>query len=321
MKDTYFKLYSCCIPVMGKTGAVIIDLQKVSYTTIPQFLCELLQDYENENLDTLAELYEDRDNSIRQYLDHLCDKHLGFFTDEPERYPKMSLNWDTPEIVKLAVIEIEDYSRFNYKEILQQLDQLLCKNMEIWFTGSYTRANIEDLLSATHGTVLRSLALILPYNTGVTIKGYEELTALHTKIGQIYLYAAPEIIKSPDTRVYAITDDIDDLKKMLTNIPRDQYIIFLEFFTENRKYNAYYNKKICIDTNGYVKNCLTHRRDFGNIAEKRLEQIVEDPAFRELWHACNERVLDIKDSEFRDIWLNTYDLEKVDDNYYRMVEQ
>ena len=305
---------------MGKTGAAIIDLQKISNTTIPQFLCEILQDYENESLDTLAELYEDRDNSIKQYLDNLCEKNLGFFTDEPERYPKMNLSWDTPEVIRQAVIQIEDYSRFNYKELLQQLDELLCKNMEIWFTGSYTRSDLEDLLSATNGSVLRSLALVLPYNADITIKGYQELTSLYTKIGEIYLHRAPKTTKSPGTRVYSIRDDLGDFKKTFVNIPSDQYIIYLEFFTESRKHNAYYNRKVCINARGYVKNCLTHHRDFGNIAEKRLEEIVEDPAFRELWYACNDRILGIKDSEFRDIWLNTYELEKVDDNYYRMIE-
>src|SRR6185436_20498419 len=149
MNGKYFKLYSCCIPVMGKTGAVIINLQKTSYTVIPQFLCEILQDYENENVEALAELYQDHDNNIKQYLDSLCEKHLGFFTDEPERYPKMNLSWDTPEVIRQAVIQIEDYSRFDYKNILGQLDELLCKNMEIWFTGPYTRPDLEDLLSAT----------------------------------------------------------------------------------------------------------------------------------------------------------------------------
>src|SRR6185436_457718 len=112
--------------------------------------------------------------------------------------------------IRQAVIQIEDYSRFDYKKILEQLDELLCKNMEIWFTGSYTRADLEDLLSAMHGSVLRSLALVLPYNADITIKGYEELTSLYKKIGQVYLHRAPETIKSPATRVYATTDDLGD---------------------------------------------------------------------------------------------------------------
>ncbi len=305
---------------MGKTGAVIINLQKTSYTIIPQFLCEILQDYENENLDALADLYQDHDNNIRKYLDTLCAKHLGFFTDEPERYPKLNLSWDTPEVIRHAVIQIEDYSRFDYKKILEQLDEMLCKNMEIWFTGPYTRSDLEDLLSATQGSVLRSLALVLPYNADIKIKGYQELTASYTKIGEIYLHRAPKTTKSADTRVFAITGDLGDFKKTFTNIPRDQYIIYLEFFTENRKYNAYYNRKVCIDARGYVKNCLTHHRHFGNIAGKRLEEIVEDPAFRELWYASNDRILGIKDSEFRDIWLNTHELEKTNDDYYRIIE-
>lgn len=320
MKGQYFKLYSSCIPVMGTAGAVIINLPKVSFTKIPQFLCEILLNYQNTDLPALEQLYDDKNNTIKQHFNFLCGESLGFFTDKPEQFPSLSLDWDTPEIIKHAVLQIQDSRKFDYKNIMGQLDELLCKNMEIWFTGNYTLQELDDFLSCTTGKVLRSVALILPYDSHITIKGYEALASRHKKIGEIYLHRAPESYKDATTRVYATTDDLTNFKKTFFNIPADEYIIFLEFFTEIQKHNAYYNRKICIDADGNVKNCLTHSRNFGNIGEETIETIINETNFKELWYACNDRILGIKDSEFRYLWLNTHELEKVDDYYYRMID-
>jgi SPASM domain peptide maturase of grasp-with-spasm system len=317
--ELYFKLYSFCLPVMGKTGALIVNLQKITCTTIPQFLCEILLEYDNVDIATLKSMYNDNDNTIEQYFDRLEREQIGFYTHEPERYPRMELDWHAPETIKFAVLQIEDYSRFDYKDILSQLDELMCKNIEIWFTGAYTKAQLEDLLSHTNNSMLRSITMVLPYNHDLQVSDYEELTASYMKLGQIYLHRAPRRIKLPDSRVFGIRRNLGNYNKAFTNIPRDEYIIFLEFFTESLKYNPYYNKKICIDADGYFRNCLTHSKEFGNVRDRKLKDVAEDEGFRELWHVCNDRILDIKDSEFRYIWLNTHELEKVDETYYRMI--
>jgi SPASM domain peptide maturase of grasp-with-spasm system len=320
MKNQHFKLYSCCIPVMGKAGSIIVNLQKSSYTVIPQFLCEILQNYDGMSLGELEKTYDDGEENISQYFQTLSANGLGFFTDEPQRFPGMSLQWDTPEVIRQCVLQVEDYSRFDYKNVLAQLDQLLCKYVEAWFTGSYTCTELEDLLAFSECSVLRSLTLILPYNPSMQINDYEELAARYKKAGQIYLHQAPETYKNPETRVYATTESFGDFQKTFKNIPPDEYIIFLDFFLESLNFNPYYNRKICIDADGYLKNCLTHKNHFGNIAGRALEEVAHDEEFRNLWYASNDRILGIKDSEFRYIWLNTHELKKTAGGYYQIVE-
>jgi SPASM domain peptide maturase of grasp-with-spasm system len=305
---------------MGKTGAIIVDLQKITCTTIPQFLCEILQDFENVDVPTLRSIYDDQESTIDKYFDHLVQKQLGFYTHEPERYPRMSMEWQAPERIKFAVLQIADFSRFNYRDTLQQLEELMCKNMEVWVNGPYTLKDLKEFLSFSRGSMLRSITLVLPYNNDLAIRDYEELVSSFDKLGQIYLHKAPRRIKLADSRVFGIRKDLGNYKKSFPNIQRDEYLIFMEFLTESMKYNPYYNGKICIDSDGFIRNCLTHSRHFGNIRERQLSSVADDPLFREYWYVNNDKILDIKDSEYRYTWLNTHELEKVDDQYYRMIE-
>lgn len=100
MENSYFKLYSFCLPVMGKSAALIINMQRMTCTTIPQFLCEVLQDYTDVDILTLKNIYNDEENAIDEYFGFLIKNQLGFYTHEPERYPRMSLEWDAPEKIK-----------------------------------------------------------------------------------------------------------------------------------------------------------------------------------------------------------------------------
>jgi len=320
-KKTYFKLYSCCIPVMGKEGAIIVNLDRSTYTSIPLFLCEILTEYDNSTLHDLQLLYGDDLDSIFLHLEKLHLENLGHFTTEPQQYPRMSLDWDTPEWIRNAVLEIEEYGRFQYGQLLQQLEALLCKNIEVWFTANYTLDELDDLLSRVEGSLLRSMTLILRFDHNLQVEGYLALLKRFGKLARVYLYNAPFRIKDPKHFLFGTTEDLSDHKRIFPDVPDSEYLIYLEFFMESQSHNPYYNRKVCIDGKGFIRNCLTHENNFGHIDTHSLNQAVRDPAFTELWYACNDRVLEFKDSEFRYITLNTKRLVKADDYFYKQNDK
>ena len=61
----------------------------------------------------------------------------------------------------------------------------------------------------------------------------------------------------------------------------------IELFSEAQKYNTYYNKKISIDCNGNIKNCLSNEKHFGNISKNKLSDIIKKREYNYLWNINN----------------------------------
>ena len=47
--------------------------------------------------------------------------------------------------------------------------------------------------------------------------------------------------------------------------------------------------------------------------------MIQSQAFREFWFVSHDRILEVKDSELRYNYIITNDLEKVSDQYYRLI--
>lgn len=104
-----------------------------------------------------------------------------------------------------------------------------------------------------------------------------------------------------------------------SNINRKYLINNIQYFYECQEYNPYYNKKVSIDRKGDIKNCIKNKAVFGNILYNKLEAVIQSQAFREFWFVSHDRILEIKDSELRYNYIITNDLEKVSDQYYRLI--
>ncbi|RYF85074.1 MAG: hypothetical protein EOO00_14510 [Chitinophagaceae bacterium] len=319
MQSTHFHLYSCSVPVMGKEEAIICNLHNAGYTTIPQFLCEALQEYPELSVRELQDLYNDKDNSLPEYFDYLQEKQLGFYTDEPGLFPSMELQWHTPERLKHAVIRIDDLHRLDYGRIIDELIATDCINIDLWFTNYSNPDGIESLIKPFNNSSLRSFDIYMPYSSTTTPEKLAQLGQNCHKAADLVVFSAPAKKKVRKDRIYFTPRKLRDKKKAFKNIPRDKFIIYIEFFTESIQHNPYYNRKVCIDEHGLIKNCLTHTKDFGHINSTRLATLPENNDFIELWYACNDKILDIQDSPFRYIWLNTHELQKVDKDLYRMI--
>jgi SPASM domain peptide maturase of grasp-with-spasm system len=319
MYKSHFKLYSCSVPVQGKEESIICNLHNAGYTVIPHFLCELFQDFGDLSIKELEGLYHDKDGSLLNYFNYLEEKQLGFYTDDPLAFPPLTLEWYTPERIKYGVVQIEDINRFDYAAIIRQLDELGCINIDLWFTRPFNMQALQELLELFNTTGIRSFDIYMPYTTIVNTDALRQLSTACHKVADMVLYGAPTKKKISKDRIYFTPRKLDNSKKTFKNIPVDKYIIYIEFFMESIHHNPYYNRKVCIDKNGYFRNCLTHSVEFGHVNTRQLSQVIADKQFTDLWYACNDKIMGIRDSPFRYIWLNTHELEKVDTDTYRML--
>ena len=82
-------------------------------------------------------------------------------------------------------------------------------------------------------------------------------------------------------------------------ISPDYFTINIKTFTEAQKHNTCLNRKISIDTEGYIRNCPSMKEHYGNIKDTTLQQALEHPDFKKYWFVNKDQISVCKDCEFR----------------------
>jgi SPASM domain peptide maturase of grasp-with-spasm system len=80
----------------------------------------------------------------------------------------------------------------------------------------------------------------------------------------------------------------------------------LEYFDTNLpkvleavNHNSCLHKKIAIDIEGNIRNCLSMPQNFGNIKDTRLEEALQHNDFKKYWNLTKDQIEVCKDCEFR----------------------
>lgn len=319
-KTEYFKLFSHNISVKGKEKSAIYNLQRSGVKYIPNSLHEILQKMENQSIQEIREEIADEEKEIfDSYVDFLLISDFGFVTNNPEEYPKMPMQWKSPNKINVTVIEYDcTTAKYNLEDVFQQLDNLLCPHLEMRLKIR-NFSDLEEISKLTEGLVFRSIGLFIEYEASLKNK-IDTLFHNNEKLEYIIIYNSPEIYYSEQfpERINYIQEDIYE---HLTHqrFPQNNYIVSVKYFTEAQQFHTYYNKRICIDWNGNIKNCLLHTKKFGNINEVELQDVISNPEFTELWFIHPDKVIDYKDDEMRYCKFYTEKLEKIDDYYYKVV--
>lgn len=152
-----------------------------------------------------------------------------------------------------------------------------------------------------HKSRLRSIELILLYNPVYKLKEYREILQLEPRITSVFVYSSPFDKTITNKRV-------QNFLKFSTNNISDNdcgvispyyFRINISLYTESQNHNTCLNRKLCIDAEGNMKNCISMNRSFGNIKETTLLEAIEKEKFKDLWFITKDQIDVCKDCEFR----------------------
>jgi SPASM domain peptide maturase of grasp-with-spasm system len=323
MKTTeYFKLFSHNIPVKGLDKSVIYNLQKSNLTFIPNSLYELLNDFKTKPVLKVYELFTDETDkkTFNEYLSFLQKNQLGFYTENIEEYPDISKQWKCPNDILNANIEFDFFEKkYDLINLLKQLDDLMCFHLEIRLKN----ANINDLKElaiSCSEMVFRSIGLIIDYSKSIEIN-MDDFFEEYEKLESIIIYNTPSEINSikfPERINYLTGDIIEQLKNI--DFPLDHYVLNIKYFTEAQTFHPYYNKKVCVNNLGEIKNCLRHDDVFGNINNNTIMWTLQNTVIKDLWYACPDKVIDYQNDELRYCKFYTQKLHKISPNLYTTIK-
>ena len=302
-REPVFRLFACCIPVKGARRSVVCDLQRQSFQFIPNGLYEILTEHAGETSADIKAFYgHEFDVEIDEYFDFLLHHELGFWTTDPDRFPAIDLEWEMPERITNAILDVDAGSDHDLAKILGELDDLGCKALEVRCFHGCDLGELRRILEAARYGRLRSIDLLAGYSPELTPEALTELAIEYRRVSSIVVHSAPDRRELPPlrtgVRIEYRTETIDS-PRCCGKVHPGYFTVNLETFVEAQRHNSCLNRKISVDARGEIRNCPSLPRSFGNTREVSLHSALAQRDFTALWSINKDQISICRDCEFR----------------------
>jgi SPASM domain peptide maturase of grasp-with-spasm system len=315
----YLNIYAFCKVITGKENSIICDFQKNVLKYIPDTLVEIITQLQENEFEIVKNQYKSQARIFNSYINFLTHNKFGFFSDYRAEFVAIENHFETPEIINNAVIEY-DFKNYDILSLLKALDELFCKYIEIRIL-SFDFKKIDDLIAvfeSSNTSGFRSFKLFIPFNNAKEAKIIYQKLKAYKKIYKIIFYNSNKEqrnFKSQNTQY--IKNNMEEIRTR--NFHDKNLIIDLHYFFEAQQKNPYYNKKVSIDYQGNIKNCIKNKAVFGNLSTHPLLEVIYNPLFQEFWNVSHNQIIELKDNELRYNRLISNDLNKVSNNLYELI--
>ncbi|PKV48686.1 SPASM domain peptide maturase of grasp-with-spasm system [Aquimarina sp. MAR_2010_214] len=305
MNSKNFILFSDCIPVKGANRSVICDLQNNKYHFIPNGLYEILETYNGKTIQFIKKEFNNSyDEIIDEYFEFLYSHNLIFYDANPDLFPKISLDWNSPSLITNMIIDY-DAIEHDFENIIKQLEILKCSCIQVRFFSKINLHRITEMVELLNELKSRiiSIDFIIPYSESIGNEELEILIKKNPRIHSVIVFNAPY-----DKSYNAIWEKMGYLMFVKRNILDEKHcgIINEEYFYSNIKlfseshhHNTCLNRKISIDKKGNIKNCPSMPQSFGNINDITLVEALNLTDFKKYWNITKDQIEVCKDCEFR----------------------
>jgi SPASM domain peptide maturase of grasp-with-spasm system len=298
----YFKLFSNCIPVKGVTKSIVCDLQRNDIYDIPNDLVFILNDLKRKSLESVLEEYEQEEHKkIISWIDKLENEELGFYCEDPSRFPDLSLEFDTPELINNCIVEYGSVSTYNFEWIFKELATVGCKFLELRINKRISITELEDILVLAKDTNIRGIDVILEFQNAQYTANLGLTLLKHQRISRIIIHSidnSEHFTNSSEPRLVQTVEKINN-NLCCGNIGKQYFVSNVSFFTESQQFNNCLNKKLSISENGEIKNCPSMTETFGNVGDINFIDVLGIQKFKEKWNISKNSITTCKDCEYR----------------------
>ena len=291
------KLFANCIPTFGYKRSIITDLQFGKIIPIPNSLYKLLMEFKGRKLEYILSHYEVKDHeTITEYFNYLSEnKLINPYADNIDFFPDLSLTWDYPAKVTNAIIQ---YSKNYFKESIQQLEHLNCKVINIIYEY-YNPVEFVEIIEILNSTSILAYEFQLDKMKIINLNDAILLFQKYNRIQNIFIFnsVCSKIIPRKNFNIYLMKESFNPFS--CGNISYYNFTINIPFFSESQYYNTCLNRKVGIDKDGFVKNCLSMNKNYGNIKNITLNEVISSCEFQKFGCIKKDDIEVCKDCEFR----------------------
>lgn len=303
--NVFFKLYASCVPVAGAERSVVCDLQRTNIVLIPNILYEILINHENKSVNDIKAFYNNEaDTFIDDYFIFLEESELGFFTNEPQNFPKLDNIWKAPSYITNVIIDISSFSNHNYIKIKNELDELNCKAIEFRIFDEMCINDLINLLEFFKDSRLQHILIIIKYSIQFQELDFDLILTKYPKIVGIVFHTVLNTKNDGKSLIntnskISYTEQNIDSEIHCGVIQTNYFSINIDTFFESNSFNSCLNKKVSIDKYGYIKNCPSMKQNFGKFENTLIADALNHPDFKKYWNVTKDSIDICKDCEFR----------------------
>ena len=297
----YFHLFSNCLLTKGYDRSSIIDLQRKDIHFIPNTLYFILKKHKNKTIGWIKKYYNDS-LIISDYFNFLLSKELGIYVDSHKSFPNIDFTYHSSSQITNAIVEFSENSSYDFSKVISQLNDFNCESLEIRFLSKIKLFDLNLILQKTEKSTLRSIVIATPFDDDYSVENLSQLIKNHSRIARIHIYQSKfnKVIKDEELQPFIIYNDQNSLSpEYCGNISTDYFSPCIKIVCESLSYNTCLHRKVCITSDGYVKNCPAMNKSFGDIRKVPLKDIVSMEEFQILWYIKKDDIEVCKDCEMR----------------------
>lgn len=299
-KNKYFKLFISCIPVKGIKRSIIIDAQRHKYYFIPNAIYDILNNYKNYKICTIYKIYKKHTELLNSYFEFLLKNEIIFLTDIPKNFidPKINNYENNSSLISNAVIEVNSIKPLN--KIISQLNNVNCYAIQI-INNKLNTTELKEGLILFNQSKARYIELLSIYDRLFTKKFLIECAIENPRLQRIKIFNAPKnniSYLNNKFKFIQVEYNCQALAYCQVNNKLQFNINYLSV-KEAQYHNSCLYKKVAIDKNGYIKNCLSFNEIYGNIEKDKLIDIVNKENFKKYWNLNKDKIQKCSDCEFR----------------------
>lgn len=313
-------MFACCQLVFGRSKSLVYDLQRKGFYSLSNDAYSILKMSENLDIASIKAFYNDKDSFIDDFFNQFIEAEMGFYTNEPTSFPNIDFTWYSPNVITNSIIEIDNYSQFDFEYAIKQLDDLACKAVQIRFLNFITIDVINGYLSVFKTSRIKHIELLIPFVSESFRNEYYEIMVNDPRLYRIMVYSSPkdQLIFSNRIQGKALIEFEKDIRININEtIKLERFSTNIELFSEAQAYNLGLNRKVCINKEGEIKNYLTHKSSFGNIMNTDVKNVIESKEFIKKWDVSNDDIEICKDCQYRYTCVSNSDIIEIKGKYYK----
>lgn len=297
------KLMTSCKLVKGYAQSLIYDLQYNEFLRIPNELYDFLTNFEGKSLKEIESFYDNESLTIlMSCINFLKERDIAFFCNKEDanNFPDLNLNWQTPSLLENFILDIDNESKHNYKQIIDNLSGLMLKVLQIRCFFEISFSLVEEIIDLIQKSDIRTVELIVKDNPQIKYADWESLIDNCVKITYLTIYSSREdqvIQHNQATLLYTVENTSSHHDCGV--ISQNNFACNMNHFCESQKHNTCLNQKASIDVKGEIRNCPSMSKSFGHYKNKSLRQIVTSEEFQAYWEINKDNVKVCRDCEYR----------------------
>ena len=318
-KNMSKELYLIPIEVVNLTcgyrNCVVIDSCRNRILSANRSLYDFFLNSMLRSRKSIYSMYAKERETLEEYLDFLFNNEIAFWgtMDELHLFSAYNNNWDYPSHITNAIVSCSTTTCDRLSELFGTFSQLCVEAIEL-YVGYGVEQWPEIIKRMNKIVTLKYVKLFVPFNQDQDFAYYDNIIRINPVIDQIIIYSSPQTRTNHTGTVINILQPIDFSNCGLVDVA--YFCHSIPFFTESQRHNTCLNRKICIDAEGYIKNCPAMARSYGNIKDTTLEEAINKPGFKDLWYICKDQIDVCKDCEFRYMCTDCRCFIKDPDNIY-----